>query len=352
MKIGIIGTGNISYRHFEEFSKIKDVDVGAVCDVNEENLLKFINKFGNNIKSYSSAEAMLEKEKEFDGISNTTPDRFHKEITLKIIEKNFNVFSEKPLAENFDDAKILANAANEKKLINMVNFTYRESSAYQKLVEIIRKEELGIPKHVSANYYQSWLTSNKWGNWREEDRWLWRLSTEHGSNGALGDTGVHIFDFAINAVGDIKQLCADLKIYKEKGTKIGKYVLDANDGFTSLVKFENGAIGTVNNTRYATGHANTLTLEVFCEKGAVKVELDEERKKWSTLHICEGENVNEIKWNVIKCKKTPTNYSRFIHSIKYKKNDQPDFSHGAKIQNILDMCMKSNDIRQWVDINN
>lgn len=352
MKIGIIGTGNISYRHFEEFSKINDVNIEAVCDVNNENLHKFISHFGGNIKSYSSAEEMLEKEKEFDGISNTTPDRFHKDISLKIIEKNFNVFSEKPLAENFDDAKTLASAANDKNVINMVNFTYRESSAYQNLVEIIKKGTLGNPKHVSANYYQSWLTSNKWGNWREEDRWLWRLSTQHGSNGALGDTGVHIFDFAVNAVGDIKQLCADLKTYKEKGEKINDYVLDANDGFTSLVKFENGAIGTVTNTRYATGHANTLTLEVFCEKGALKVELDEERKKWSTLHICEGENVNDITWDVIECEKTPTNYFRFINSIKSNTNDQPDFLHGAKIQNILDMCIKSNDIRQWVDITN
>ena len=82
------------------------------------------------------------------------------------------------------------------------------------------------------------------------------------------------------AVGDIKEICADLKTFKEKGDKIGKYTLDANDGFTSIVRFENGAIGTVTNTRYATGYANTLILEVFCEKGAVKVELDEKRKKF------------------------------------------------------------------------
>ena len=78
MKIGIIGTGNISYRHFEEFSKINGVNIEAVCDINEENLHKFISHFGDSIKSYSSAEEMLEKEKEFDGISNTTPDRFQR----------------------------------------------------------------------------------------------------------------------------------------------------------------------------------------------------------------------------------------------------------------------------------
>ena len=48
--------------------------------------------------------------------------KFHKDISLKIIEKNFNVFSEKPLAEKFYDAKKLASIANDKKVINMVNF--------------------------------------------------------------------------------------------------------------------------------------------------------------------------------------------------------------------------------------
>ena len=57
---------------------------------------------------------------------------------------------------------------------------------------------------MDACYYQSWLTSNNWGNWREQDKWLWRLSTNHGSKGALGDIGVHIFDFASRPIGKIK----------------------------------------------------------------------------------------------------------------------------------------------------
>ena len=351
MKIGIVGTGKVAYRHFEEFSKIDGVKVEAVCDVNSENLNLFTKKFGNHLRKYLSVDEMLKEEKNFDGICNNTPDRFHKEVSLKIMEKGINIFSEKPLAENYKDAKILTDLAHKQKVINMVNFTYRESSGYQKLVETIKSETLGSIKHVNANYYQSWLTSNTWGNWKEEDTWLWRLSTAHGSNGALGDTGVHIFDFTINAVGDIEQLCANLKTYKEKGDKIGEYTLDANDGFTSMVKFSNGAIGTISNTRYATGYANTLMLEVFCEKGAVKVEFDAERdNKWSTLHICEGKNVDKVKWEKIICDSTPTNFERFIQSIKSGENDQPNFEQGAKVQKILDMCIKSNDKNQWVDI--
>ena len=353
MKLGIVGTGNISSRHLDEFQKIENVKIEAVCDTNEKNLNKFLNNNKiNNARGYSTLEEMLEKEENFDGISNTTPDKFHKETTLKILEKGYNVFCEKPLAENYQDAREMAQAALRSKKINMVNFTYRESSAYQELVKIIKSGEIGIPRHISACYYQSWLASNKWGDWREDDKWLWRLSTKHGSNGALGDTGVHIFDFAVNAVGDIKQIFADLKTYHDKGNKIKNYVLDANDGFNSLVRFENGAIGTITNTRYATGHANSLILEVFGTKGGLKVELDEERNKWSTLHVCQNENINKMSWETVECSKTPSNYQNFIKSIQINKNIQPDFNQGAKIQKIIDSCIKSNDNKTWVDINN
>ncbi len=351
MKLGIVGTGNISSKHLDEFQKIKDVKIEAVCDTNELNLHNFLNNNKvNNIRGYSSLEEMLEKEKGFDGISNTTPDKFHKETTLKILNEGYNIFCEKPLAENYQDASEMAEAALKSNKVNMVNFTYRESSAYQKLVEIIKSGEIGIPRHVSACYYQSWLASNKWGDWRKEDKWLWRLSTKHGSNGALGDTGVHIFDFAVNAVGDIKEIFADLKTYYDKGNRIKNYVLDANDGFNSLVRFENGAIGTISNTRYATGHANTLILEVFGTKGGLKVELDEERKKWSTLHFCLNENINQMSWKTVECSKTPSNYQNFIKSIQINKKIQPDFNQGAKIQKIIDSCIKSNDNNCWVDI--
>ena len=138
MKIGIVGTGNISSRHLIEFNNMQNVRVEAVCDNNEKNLNKFLSdNNSSNIRGYLSLGEMLEKERGFDGISNTTPDKFHKETTLQILENGYNVFCEKPLAENYNDAKDMVDAATQSKKINMVNFTYRESSAYQRLVEIL-----------------------------------------------------------------------------------------------------------------------------------------------------------------------------------------------------------------------
>ena len=91
MKIGIVGTGNISSKHLDEFSKINDVNVEAVCDTNEDNLNKFLEENNDKkIRGYLSLQEMLDKEKNFDGISNTTPDKFHKETTLQILDKGYS----------------------------------------------------------------------------------------------------------------------------------------------------------------------------------------------------------------------------------------------------------------------
>ena len=117
MKIGIVGTGNISIRHLEEFNKIDNVKVQAVCDINKNNLEKFLSlnkKY--TIRGYSNLDEMLSNEKNFDGISNATPDKFHKDISIKILNSGHNIFCEKPLAENYEDAKTMVDAAiNSKK---------------------------------------------------------------------------------------------------------------------------------------------------------------------------------------------------------------------------------------------
>ena len=132
MKLGIVGTGNISSRHLDEFQKIENVKIEAVCDTNEKNLNKFLNnnKINNNTRGYSTLEEMLEKEENFDGISNTTPDKFHKETTLKIFRKRVSMFFVKNLLLKITKMpeKWLRRHLRSKKLI-MVNFTYVENLA-------------------------------------------------------------------------------------------------------------------------------------------------------------------------------------------------------------------------------
>ena len=66
-------------------------------------------------------------------------------------------------------------------VINMVNLTYRNAHAIQMARRMIAAGEIGEMRHVEASYLQSWLTGRHWGDWRTDERWLWRLSSAHGS---------------------------------------------------------------------------------------------------------------------------------------------------------------------------
>jgi len=202
--------------------------------------------------------------------------------------------------------------------------------------------------HVEASYLQSWLASKSWGDWQTKTAWLWRLSKVHGSLGVLGDVGVHIIDFTSFPAGKIKSVNCKLKTFhKAENDKIGEYTLDANDSAIISVEFQNGAIGTIHTTRWATGYPNSLSLRIFGDKGAIRIDLD---KAYDKLEICRGKNIDKFKWETINCGKTPNMYERFINSILTGKNDQPDFARGAEIQKILDACIKSDETKRIVEV--
>ena len=354
IKIAIVGTGGIAHWHAKSYQNIDNVKIVAACDINANVLKKFCDQY-NIEEKYTSFEELITN-CEVDAISNATPDPYHKEIALKTLKHNKHIFSEKPLAENYSDAFEMYNATKNKKLINMVNFSYRNSSGYQELAKIVQSGKIGTVKHIEASYMQGWLTCKYWGDWRQQDQWLWRLSTKHGSKGTLGDLGVHIFDFASFPIGKIKSINSRLKTFTDKGDKIGEYVLDANDTFISLVEFENGALGTISSTRFATGLKNRLDLKIFCDKGAVRISFDDPITEGNYFEMTTDtekeiiELTDTLRWDKISTKPTPNNFERFITSILTGKNDQPDFKRGSEIQKILDSCAESSTKNSWIDI--
>jgi predicted dehydrogenase len=337
IKIAIVGTGGMANGHAGNFIKIPGCKLVSCCDIDLKRAKKFATEHGIP-SAFSDVNEML-KSTDIDAVSVVTSDAGHLPVSLAVIKAGKHVLCEKPLALNYKDAKKMADAAKKKGVINMVNFSYRNSSAIQKASKLVQDGELGRILHFEACYLQSWLTSTAWGEWRKNPAWLWRLSTEHGSKGVLGDVGVHIVDFAGFPLGDFASVNCRLKTFKKAPRdKIGKYKLDANDSAVITAEMKNGAIGTIHTTRWATGHANSLYLRIHGEKGAIFVDLD---KSYTELQICRGKDINTNSWQTLKCGKTPSIYQRFIKSIKTGKNDAPDFTRGAKVQRVLDKCIES-----------
>ncbi|MBB2973326.1 Gfo/Idh/MocA family oxidoreductase [Mesorhizobium sp. RMAD-H1] len=347
MRLIVVGTGAMAKSQTNHFKAIDGVEIVAAVDTDPVRLAEFADHFDIQKRFFTLEEAIAWGE--FDAATNVTPDRMHHATSLALIAAGKHVFCEKPLAENHADAMEMTRAAEAAGVINMVNLTYRNVAPLQYAREMVLAGQLGTIRHVEASYLQSWLVSRAWGDWRTESRWLWRLSTGHGSNGVLGDVGIHILDFAAyGAATDIDHVFSRMKAFdKAPGGRIGEYVLDANDSFTMSVGFANGALGVIHASRWATGHLNELKLRIYGERGSLEIT---HRPTDSELRGCLGDDVETASWKTIEVPAVPTNYERFVEAAVTGKQLEPSFRHAANLQKVIDLAMVSEKERREITL--
>ena len=196
-------------------------------------------------------------------------------------------------------------------------------------------------RHVEASHLQSWLVGKAWGDWQSESKWLWRLSKKHGSNGALGDIGIHIVDFASYGSGlDVAHVSARLKTFdKAPGNKIGEYDLDANDSFTMNVDFSNGAIGTIQASRTAAGQLDQLRLRVYGEKGSIEMIYDTGPLVSPRLHGTRSRH-RQLARRSLRSGRDQLPALRRRRSARARRRS-PRSGRAANIQKVLDMAQVS-----------
>ncbi len=346
MLLIILGTGAMAVQHAEAFGNIDGVKLVAAVEPHPGRLTSFSDRFGIERRFAALSEAIAWNG--FDAIANTTPDSAHYETTMTGIAAGKHIFCEKPLATDQGRAAEMTRAAQEAGVINMVNLLYRGVAPLQVAREMVAAGEIGEVKHVEASYLQSWLTQPSWGDWRSDERWLWRLSTKHGSNGVLGDVGIHILDFACYGADlDITNVHCRLKTFpKAKDDRIGDYELDANDSFTINASFDNGAIGVIHSSRWASGHRNDLALRIYGDKGGLEV------KSWrgghlvadprySSLRASKGQDLETGTWRDVPVRPVPLNYQRFVDAVRRGETQEPGFATATRLQQILDTSFQS-----------
>ena len=123
---------------------------------------------------------------------------------------------------------------------------------------------------------------------------------------------------------------------KVPGDKMGEYVLDANDSFIISAEFDNGAIGTIHSSRWASGHSNDQRLRLYGEKGGLELS----HGHWgSLLRICVGADTATGTWQEVKAEPVQTNYQRFAEAVRTGVQTEPSFRHAAKLQQVLDLAL-------------
>ena len=142
--------------------------------------------------------------------------------------------------------------------------------------------------------------------------------------------------FVSYVAGDFKALRTDVRSFNKgvRGNKLQGHSLDSTDSAVISADFENGAMGAIHMTRWATGEMNSLRLRVYGDLGGLTLDIEESASK---LQLCAGEDRHKAQWRQVKLEKTPSMWRVFVEAVQ--KNDltaAPDFEYGAKLQRLLE----------------
>lgn len=259
MKYALIGCGRIATNHIKAATNNKLCIVG-VCDVVSEKMDEILQEHNlsddNNIKKYEDYKDMIKKEKP-ELVSIATESGNHAEIALYCIEHDVNLIIEKPMAMSIEDANKIIALSDRKGVKVSACHQNRFNVAIQELRKAVEGGRFGKLSHGSIhvrwNRNQGYYDQAKWrGTWAED-------------GGALMNQCIHGIDLLRWMMGDEVE-----EIYGATRQQFHDY-LEAEDLGMAVVKFKNGAIGTIEGTTNVYPKNLEETLYIFGEKGTVKI---------------------------------------------------------------------------------
>ena len=215
---------------------------------------------------------------DIDVIDNGGPNDAHAEPCIAAARAGKHVVCEKPLGRNATEALTMLEAARAANVTHMCAFNYRFVPAVRLARDLIRSGRLGRIRHLRATYLQDWLADPR-------APMSWRLKQSEAGSGALGDLGTHIIDLARFLIGEPQSVAAMTATFVDQRPAPGggTGVVDVDDAFVAAVSFADGAIGTLEATRFALGRKNGNRFEINGERGSIAFDLESLNELWVCL---------------------------------------------------------------------
>src|SRR5690625_4304352 len=350
----------------------------TVCDIEESIASDAKERFG--FEEWTTDWQDIINDPNIDVVSICTPNNAHAEIAIAALNAGKHVLCEKPIADNSEDAKAMAEAAEEAKeygLISMCAYQYRRVPALVLAKKFIDEGSIGEILNVRSTYLQSWSAD-------PSSPLSWRFQKDVAGAGALGDIATHVIDISQYLAGDIKEVVSNVKTYIEErpvqeggvdllGTvkldeNARKEKVDVDDEASFLVNFESGAVGSIEATRNAWGRNNFITVEVHGTKGSILFNYErlnelevcfsddpDDRRGFKTIYTGPAHFYGEVTWNIPGMNigygelKTIECYE-FIKAIANKEQPSTTFAEAYKVDQVCQAVMKSSETRKWEEI--
>ncbi len=238
-------------------------------------------------KNYSTAWKEVVRSSEINLVDVSTPNCMHAEQAVAALSAGKHVACEKPLAHTLRDARAMKNAAaRARRCKTFVWYNYRRCPAVALAHRLVKEGRLGRIYHVRASFLQSWGGPDA--------PLVWRFQKKYAGSGAHGDLNSHIVDMARFITGqeiiEVSGAIAETFIterrmpgsgpgagpaagHQKKNAGVGKS--DVDDCVLFLARFKDGAIGSFESTRLATGNLNNNNFEINGELGALRFSFED-----------------------------------------------------------------------------
>ena len=376
LNVGLIGYKFMGKAHSNAYRSVNaffdcgaDVVMKAICGRNRQGVKAAAKQFG--WESYETDWKKLVNRPDIDIVDIVTPGFVHCEMAVAAAKAGKHVICEKPLANTVAEAEKMVEAVEKAGVKNMVAYNYRRVPAIVYAKQLIDEKKLGKLFHFRATYLQSWIVDPSFPL-------VWRLEKDKAGSGALGDIGSHIIDLAHFLVGDISKLVATTKTFiKErpiveevsglsataKGTAKGKVTVD--DAVLIMAHFKNGALGSLEATRFATSRMNQNSFEINGSKGSVTFDLEDLNRLGVAFRkdgdlegfrsvLCTNAThpYMEAWWppgHIIGWEHTFTHeIADFVRAIVNKTEVKPDFADGLKCDRVMAAVEESAKKGVWI----
>jgi len=253
IKFAIVGCGSIGKRHIAVLKENPDVELVAICDIDENQCLAQSDLY-HGITYFAKFNEMLDSI-EADIINVVTPHALHASMSIEALNKGFNVLVEKPMALTAKDCEEMISTANrvEKKLWVVKQNRYNVPvTLANNAIENGRLGKIFMVKcDILWNRYQGYYDDSPWrGNKGEE-------------GGALFTQASHFIDLLIWWCGDIVDVNGMMDTQNHN--------IETEDSGIANLKFENGAMGSLVWTTCVYNKNYEGSITIIGEKGTIKI---------------------------------------------------------------------------------
>ena len=372
--VGMYGYGFIGKMHTYAYKSIPvyynpppaETRLVGVCTSREETA-RVAAKHGGYEFGTTDYHDLLERD-DIHIINCCTPNNLHKDMLIDAMKAGKHVYCDKPLAMNLEDAGEIIQVARETDVVHQMTLQYRFIPATMRAKQLIDEGFLGDPMSFRAAYLHSgYIDPNR--------PMSWRLDKQRGGGGALFDLGSHILDLMRFLLGECNQIFATTETFfrQRPASKGSKELVDVEVDDMALIqmKMQNGALGTVEASRIATGTNDDLWFDIHGTKGALRFSLMEpnwlyaydNRIKGNPLGGSKGftkiETVQRYpapvafpgpKFSVGWVRFHIASLHNFLCNVAEGKASSPTLYDGFKVQEIMEAALESAKIGAWVEI--